>query len=238
MAGPQMPAGQPVEERRRHKAERDARFKSAVAEAMDFGKPRPHLHDPVFDAGAELATKRVTAAVELGRPLRPSERRQVRREVLAEQAGAQPAGQSQRRRPTIDEYLESLSERQRDEIEQTDWFRGLDERHRADVRRRVDALAQVEEEAEYEFQIWKEQRSLANIADADDDVDWAAAASEETIAAAAETAWSDGLTAAEQRAAEDIAAATAGPLYTGDPEEVYSDDLEDGWGIDEEGDDE
>jgi hypothetical protein len=237
MAGPTMPAGRPAEERRQRKAERDARFKSAVAEAMDFGKPRPQLHDP-FDAGAELATKRATAAVELGRPLRPSERRQVRREVLARQAGTKPAGQS--RRPTIDEYLVSLSERQRDEIEQTDWFRGLDERHQADVRRRVDALAQVEEEAEYEFQIWKEQRSLANIADDDDDdVDWAAAASEETIASAAETAWSDGLTEAERRAAADIAAATAGPLYTGDSEEVYSDDLEDGWGIDEEeGDDE
>lgn len=148
-----MPAGRPAEERRQHRTERAAKWKAAVAESMDLGRgwTGPGRGRDPFDAGVELATKQATAAREAGRPLRPSERREVRREVLAQQAGTKPAGQA--RRPTIDEYLESLSERQRDEIEQSDWFQNLDERHRADVRRRVDALAQVEEEAEYEFQI-------------------------------------------------------------------------------------
>jgi hypothetical protein len=73
------------------------------------------VRDPIFDGAADLAIGKASAAVELGRPLKPSERRQVRREVLGQQAGQHAAGQSQRRTPTIDKYLERLSERQREE---------------------------------------------------------------------------------------------------------------------------
>jgi hypothetical protein len=163
----------------------------------------------VFDGGAELATARATAALEAGRPLRPSERRQVRREVLGQPAGQQADGQSQRRGPTIDEYLESLSERQRDEIEQSDWFQNLDERHQADVRRRLAVLEEVEAEAEYEFAVWKEEQELA--------------AQEDT------EAWPEEEEEEEEEEPDFSAAALARQS-----DAAYSDDVAEGWGLDEE----
>jgi hypothetical protein len=177
------------------------------------------VRDRIFDGAADLAITKANAAVERGRPLKLHERRDLPSAELARQAGQQPA-QGQRRRPTIDEYLERLSERQREEIEQSVWFQGLDERHQADVRRRLAVLERVEAEAEYEFQIWKDEQQLANI---DDDVSW------RRDVHAVDEDWS-ALTDAERQAGADVAAAISGPI--GDASE-YSDDLEDGFVADD-----
>jgi hypothetical protein len=188
--------GPDAQARRERKAARDASFKAAALDALDVGKgwSGPGRGRDPFEPGVELATKRPSAAVELGRPLKPSERREIKHQVLAKQAGKQQTGRptaGQAKKPTIDEYLESLTERQRDEIEESGWFRGLDDRHQADVRRRLALLEEVEQEAQYEFDRWREEQELETY---EDDAD--------------------------------VAAAISGPLYAGDPEDVYDDDFE------------
>lgn len=215
--------GPEAQRRREFKSARAARTKAAALEALDVGRgwephgPQQKVADPL-DAGTELAVTRAAAANERGRPLRWQEQRDVRREVLARQAREQPAGQPQRRRPTIDEYLESLTERQREEIEQSAWLRSLDERHQAEVRRRLAVLEPVEAEAEYAFQMWKAEQSLEAI---DHDGEWVSRAEWSD-----DDGWSSELSEAERRAADDIAAATAGPLFAGDPAELADDDFE------------
>jgi hypothetical protein len=195
-------------------------MKAVCHEALGSGSVNTTMRarDPIFDGAADLATAKAQAAVERGRPLKLHERRALRRDVFARQAGQQPAQQGQRRRPTIDEYLESLSERQREEIEHGAWFQGLDARHQADVRRRLAVLEQIEEEAEYEFQMWKEEQALANI---DDGGSW-----RRDLDAVDEVYdWSN-LTEEERQASADIAATSAGPLYTGDGSELDDEDFE------------
>jgi hypothetical protein len=121
----------------------------------------PSGYDPVMDGGAEIATARATAAIEAGRPLRPTERREVRRTVLAEQAGAQPAGQPQRRRPSVREWLEAMSPEQRAEFEFTERFQQLSEQAQAHVLRVRESVDAVEEEAEYRHQLYLEDEAVS-----------------------------------------------------------------------------
>jgi len=154
--------------RRQRKAERAERFKAAALDALDVGRgyTAGEGASRVLDGAEELATRRATAAVELGRPLRPNERRQIRRETLEQ------GQQQQRRRPTIDEYLERLTQRQRDEIDQSAWFQNLDERHQADVHRRLAVLEQIEEEAEYRVARDLEEQALLEEEDQDESSAW------------------------------------------------------------------
>jgi hypothetical protein len=222
MAGPkQTPPGN-RELRQRMRAAIDAGALAAPA--------NPSGADPIFDGGEALATAEATAATKAGRPLRWQERREVRRSELERQASGQPAGQPQKRKQTLDDWLESLTPTQRANLELAPWFQTLSEERQEKILRRREVLEQVEADADYEYARWLEERALANIDHGED----LAVASEETIAAAGETEWSDGLTEAEQQAARDIAAATGGSLYSGDPEEVYSDDIEASYDLDDE----
>ena len=63
----------------------------------------------VEDGGTDLALARAAAAAEAGRPLRGTERRAVRHEVMAAHAAAQP----QQRRPSLRERLEGMTESER-----------------------------------------------------------------------------------------------------------------------------
>jgi hypothetical protein len=220
--------GPDAQARREKKAEREASWKEKVAEAMDFGKPRAPVRD-VFDAGTELATAKANAAVDAGRPLRLNEQREVRRQVLEQQAGKS----TRKRSSSIDEYLESLSERQRDEIELSPWFRGLDERHQANVRCRLAVLEEIEAEAEYEFQLWKEEQQLAADEEAEASEPWP---EEDEPEDERESAWLMGLNP-EGTSPEELEQARR-DLQAANPEPDYSDNIEDGWEIEEEGDDE
>ena len=92
------PAFGPEAQARREKREaREAKRKQVLAKAVvDVFTPhaseKPDVHDAVLDGAEALATKRSTAAIELGRPLRPSEKRAARRELRQERAGTQPVG--------------------------------------------------------------------------------------------------------------------------------------------------
>ncbi len=149
--------------------------------------------------------------------------------MLARHSGVR----AQRETPSIDAYLESLSERQRRELELTDWFANLDARHQADVRRRLAALEEDEAEAELLVAIEDERQALRDSEAAGQRWDELADAS---VAAYGARPEDDGLTDAERQAAADIARASAGPLYLGGPldDESYSDDLTDGFDVDEE----
>jgi hypothetical protein len=159
--------GPEAQRRREHKAKRAAAMKAAAAEALDFGKPAPRVNDSL-EAGVTEALATVNERVALRTARDPRAVQEAQRALAAKKAelrGQQPAGQPQRRTPTIDEYLESLSQGQRETIEHSDWFHGLDERHQADVRRRLAALEEIEAEAEYEFEVWKEEHELAALED-------------------------------------------------------------------------
>ena len=170
------------------------------------------------DGGSDLAIARAEAAVAAGRPLRGTERRAVRHEVMAAHAAAQP----QKRRPRLREHLESLTEAERlAAVEKVT----PGTRERAYMERLVESIAEVEYDAEL---LAAQQNEEAWLAAEDDDEP--------------EPEWTPGLNPAEARALEhevavadpwgsaqaSLAAETAGPLYTGDPAE-----LEDGYDVDD-----
>ena len=181
----------------------------------------------VEDGGSDLAVARAEAAVAAGRPLRGNERREIRHDVLSRQA---PAGQSQRRRPTVDEWLERISPEERANIEHSERFAKMSEVARAHVLRRRDAFEEIEEQAEYLAAFQTEEAWLAAQGDDEPEPEWA-------------PEWTPGLNPAEARALEhetsladpwgsaqaSLAAETAGPLYNGPEDAVWSDDLEDGY---------
>ena len=110
--------------------------------------------------------------------MRPSESRQVRREALGVQAGQATRSKSYR---TLDEWIESLSERERDFIPRSRWFAGLNKAQQTHVLRRVEAFEEVEEAAEFEFQQWKERQSLRNIDALAESEEWAHEREEEGV---------------------------------------------------------
>src|SRR2546421_199223 len=85
-------------------------------EAARARRPRRGGASRAIEGGTELATKRATAAVELGRPLKGNESRRIRREVLGEQAGRGPAGQPQPRRPSLRDRLEAMTPDEREAV--------------------------------------------------------------------------------------------------------------------------
>jgi hypothetical protein len=144
----------------KQRAAQRSRFREVAAEAMDIGAPAPQFRDTI--AGAEdLALARAGAAVAAGRPLRANERRQIRQQVLGEQAGQQ-AAEGQRGRPSVAEWrkgvrswLLGLGPVERAEVEETARFRGFSARAQAEVlgiRERVnEELADVSYSLGYNF---------------------------------------------------------------------------------------
>ena len=166
----------------------------------------------VEDGGSDLAVARAEAAVAAGRPLRPTERREIRHDVFGRQA---PAGQQPAAKPTLRQRLEAKSPAERRAV-----LAGIKgEREHAHIARTIASIENVEADADFLHAQWLEEQALANDEDAMPQRYWP----EEP----------EPLTEDELQAHADIAAATAGPLYTGDPEELYSDDLDDGYADDD-----
>lgn len=157
----------------RQKAERAARFKAAALDALDVGKgyTAGEGASRVLDGAEELATKRATAAVEAGRPLRPNERREVRRQVLGDQAGQRSAQAAKSKRPTIRERLEAMDWEARAEVVESI----KDPKVKAYVARIAADVDQIEEEAEYRAAVESEERSLHNLEAEEEEFDWASA---------------------------------------------------------------
>jgi hypothetical protein len=202
------PAFGPEAQARREKREaREAQRKQVLSKAVvDVFTPhaseKPDAHDAALDGGAELATKRSATAVELGRPLRPSERRKLRREHR-EQAGKPPAGQSAgQRRPDIAARLEPLSPAERDRVIES--MAGDPEVQAFVIRKRAE-LEEAEEEAEYLLAVEREEAALQNIAD-EEEFDWETLDTVEVEPDEGEP-WGAGLTAPEQQALRDLEAA-------------------------------
>jgi hypothetical protein len=214
--GVPMPAGRSAAERRAQKAERDARFRAAALEAMDVGKgwTGAGRSGDAFDAGIELGVKRATEAVVAGRPLSLTERRTVRRDVLARQAEAQP----QAKRPSIRERLERMTSEER--LAAVASIRDPEAAAYAE-RIRID-VEEIDADAEYLVALEREESWLGEHED------------EEDIEPADELAdWSPGMSPAEARVAEHEAA-VADPWGSAQAslaaeESEYSDDLEDGF---------
>ncbi|MFL5934982.1 MAG: hypothetical protein ACJ75Q_00555 [Gaiellaceae bacterium] len=206
--------GAEAQRRREFKAKRAASMKAATHAALsgDGVDTTMRVRDPIFDGAADLATAKAQAAVAKGRPLKLHERREVRREELERQGSGQPAGQPQRRRPSIRERLEAMSPGERDAAVAS----VRDPEVRAYVAGLRDDVERLDAEAEYLVALEGEEALLAE--------------------GGPSRYWpedSEPLTEAELQAEAGIAAATAGPLYTGDGDDVYSDDLEDGYDVDE-----
>jgi hypothetical protein len=201
--------GPDAQARRAAKAERAERLRSTALDSLDVGKgwSGPGRGTDPLDAGAELATKMATAAVQAGRPLRPTERREVRRRSLDAQAGKRPVGQASSK-PSLRDRLERMAPSERYEVLNS--IQG--DRERAYIECLVASIAEVEEEVEYEHARWLEEQQLGAYQDEEPSTYWP----EDSAP----------LTEAERRAEADLAAETAGPLFQGDPEEVYSDNIE------------
>ena len=82
---------------------------AAMREHVTIETQKGPVRAAVEDGGTDLALARAAAAAEAGRPLRGTERREVRREVMAAHTAAQP----QQRRPSLRERLERMTEPER-----------------------------------------------------------------------------------------------------------------------------
>jgi hypothetical protein len=163
-------------------------------------------YDPVMEGGAELGAGRARAAVEAGRPLRPSESRAVRHETLGAQAGRQPAGQPATKKPTLRDRLEAMSDNDR-EAAIASVTPGT--RARAYIERLVASIRGVEEEADLLVAQEDEERLLAEGED-------------------------DYTLEEEAQALANIDPAGEWQLVEDDDEPGWSDDVEDGYDFDEE----
>src|SRR5690348_1955069 len=94
------------------RSERD--LVAAMKKHVTIESPTAGHRAAVEDGGTDLAEARARAAVAAGRPLRGTEKREVRQQVLAQHAGARPAAGG--RRPSIRERLEAMNEDQRDAV--------------------------------------------------------------------------------------------------------------------------
>lgn len=164
------------------KAAQRERFKAAALDALDVGKgwtgPGRGGGSVVDAAIAEaVATTGERANVRAAVATRDPHRIQQASAALAARKaelrqGEAAGGQQRRQRPTIDDYLERLTQRQREDIEQSAWFRKLDERHQADVRRRLAVLEEIEQEAEYRVARDLEEQALLEEEDEDESSAW------------------------------------------------------------------
>jgi hypothetical protein len=224
-----------VAARRAQRAARAERMKAVCKEALGSDGPDTTMRarDPIFDGAADLATAKAQAAVERGRPLKLHERRALRHEELARQAGQTPGQPPRAQPPRLRDRLEAMSDADRDEAVASVT---LGTRERAYIEHLVDSIREDEGAAEYLNAVVDEEQSLRNIAALDDDeppFDWDNPEADPVADAA--PSWSPGMTPAEMRAAEAEAAAAhpwdaaqaalaAGPLYTGDPAELEDED--------------
>jgi hypothetical protein len=209
--------------RRSKREAREAQRKAVLGKAVvDVFTPhaseKPDAHDAALDGGAELATRRSAAAVELGRPLRGSEARKLKRQFRQERAGEQPAGQpAGKRKPDIAARLEPLSPAQRDRVIES--MAGDPEVQAFVIRKRAE-LEEIELEAEYQVALEREEAALQNIA-GDEAFDWERL---DTVEPEPAEPWGAGLTLDEQIALRDVEAA----------ETTYG-ELEASYDVDEEG---
>jgi hypothetical protein len=207
MAAPQAKRefGPEAAARRQRKAERAAQTRSVVADAMDIGRGGPEVHDTLASA-EELATRRASAAIAQGRPLRGRESRAIRQQFRAERAGERPAGQpGGKRRRSVRERLEAMTPQERDAIELKAAGEPEVLAYTRRIRAEIEALeAEVEDESEYLLQRLHEQDVLAEIED-EEEFDWETLAPVEPEPVDEPDPWA-GLTAEEQRAAMDIEA--------------------------------
>jgi hypothetical protein len=153
--------------RRARGAQRAESFKAHALAVLDVGKgfTVDEGGSRALDGGTELAVAAASRAVLAGRRLRISEKREVRQQVLAEQAGRQPAGHTQRRRPSPREWLEAMTPAQRRNIEGTDYFKQQSTEVQARILRLRDEVDEIDveaaERAEYELASQREEAWLA-----------------------------------------------------------------------------
>lgn len=170
----------------------------------------------VEDGGTDLALARAAAAAEAGRPLRGTERRAVRHEVMAAHAAAQP----QQRRPSLRERLEGMTESER--------FAAVAKvtpgtRERAYMEHLVRSIEEIDAEAEYIAAVQNEEAWLA----AQDDEAELPQESEWT------PEWTPGLSPAEALEVEHEASVGdswgSAQASLAAEESDFSDDLDDGY---------
>jgi hypothetical protein len=182
----------------RRKSHRD--LVAAIRDRIEITTPTAPARSAIEDGGAEVAEARARASIELGRPLRPSEARQVRAQVRKAHAAGPEAAQPGR--PTVDEWLERLSPGERATIEQSERFAQLSETAQNYVLRRREALEDVDEQAEWLAAQQLEDERLAELGD-DEEFDWENAEAEDSPYEAA--------LAAQLQADSDAARATWSP---------------------------
>jgi hypothetical protein len=228
--------GPDAQRRRAQKAARTASTLGAArgADVLDLEGPQPRFRSVVDEAIDEtVATTAERSELRLARmPREIQAAQQALAAKKAELRSQQPAGQPQRRRPTVDEWLERMTPTDRANLEMSERFQSLSEAAQVHVLRRREALEEVDDAADFLLAQEDEEQALRNIAALDDDAepfDWNNPEADPVAAAAS---WSPGMTPAQMRAVEaEVAAAhpwdaaqaaleTAGPLYTGDPAEL------------------
>jgi hypothetical protein len=207
--------GAEAQARRDRRAAKAARLREVALDSLDVGRARPvpgGSADPVEAGVSEaLATTNERAALRAARGGRAVQEAQRNLAVKKAEVRQGPAAgkQASSERPRLRDRLEAMSESERLDVVESmrpgperDYVAGL-----------VASIAEVEEEVDYEHARWLEEQQLAAYEDEEPS-----------------TYWPDSgeLTESERRAEADLAAETAGPLYTGGDEEVYSDDVE-GW---------
>jgi hypothetical protein len=136
------------------------------------------------DGGSDLGLSYSRRAIELGRPLRPSERREVRRQVLDAHVGANPG----QRRPTLRERFERMTPAER----QAAIASARDPEARGYLEQLADDVDAIDAQAEFEFQQGLEDEYLAAVED-EPEPEWA-------------TEWTPGMSPAEVAATEHDAA--------------------------------
>jgi len=133
----------------KRQAAQRARFREVAADVMDIGRGYSDRQGAsrVLDGATDLAVAAATRATAAGRPLRPNERREVRHEVLGEQAGRPEQAQG-RRLGSPREWLEAMTSEQRRNVEKTSYFRRLNTEQQARLLRLRDDVDEIDARAE------------------------------------------------------------------------------------------
>jgi hypothetical protein len=205
-----------VQARRERKAAQAERVKAVALDSLDVGRgwSGPGRAPDVVDAGIAEAVATTSERVALrtargGRAVQEAQRNLAAKKAAVR--GQQTAGKPTSK-PSLRDRLERMSESERLDVVES--MRPGRERDYVDGL--VVSIAEVEEEVEFRHARFLEEEQLAAYEDAE-----------------ASTYWPEDsapLTEAERRAEADLAAETAGPLFAGDPEQVY----EDGYDFEEE----
>jgi hypothetical protein len=209
--------GPDAQARRAAKAEREERLKATALASLDVGKgwSGPGRAPGVVDAGIAEAVATSSERVALRTARGGREIQQAQRQLATKKAdlrAQQPAGKAASK-PRLRDRLERMSESERLDVVESmrpgrerDYVAGL-----------VASIAEIEEDVEFEHATWLEEQQLAAYEDAEE---------EEVVVDEDGVSWPASYTAEERQAVIDVAAANAQP--------VYSDDLEDAWGIEDE----